>query len=371
MPFGLTVYAYVNYIREGFNKDPVAAPYSYDSAALATTTLGDLRQSYDGAPKGVTATTVPSGLAVTLTYGGNVEQPWTPGAHAVEATIDNPNYEGAAIDTLLIEPTASVRRAPTLSGGLSGSVQMLTGENLTLAGNTWISGDLLVPGTPTVQVNVPTYVSTIDANGQGTPAGYTVTLNPHAVVRHVVRRIDPVAIESVAPPPAPAGTRNVVLTSPAQNPGDFATLRNLTMAGAAGTVALPPGTYGNIILNGGGTLVLGIAGATEPAVYNFQLLTVNPLLVGSGQIQVVGPVQVTVAGNASLFGSSGNAAHPEWLVLRSSGGGISTNGTAQVYGELVAPAGSVSLLGGSRVTGRVRADRLTIAANALLEEQEP
>ena len=43
---------------------------------------------------------------------------------------------------------ALVRHAPEISGGLDGSLQFLTGENFALGGNAWVSGDVLMPGTP-------------------------------------------------------------------------------------------------------------------------------------------------------------------------------------------------------------------------------
>ena len=52
--------------------------------------------------------------------------------------------------TLVITIAALVRHAPSLNGGLDGSLQVLSGESFTLNGNSYVSGDLLVPGTPTV-----------------------------------------------------------------------------------------------------------------------------------------------------------------------------------------------------------------------------
>lgn len=73
----------------------------------------------------------------------------------------------------------------------------------------------------------------------------------------------------------PAGTRDVVLSLPGQDPGDFATIRNLTLNGGASQVAVPPGTYGGLAANDNTTFILGIANAAEPSVYNLQSLTLN------------------------------------------------------------------------------------------------
>jgi hypothetical protein len=70
----------------------------------------------------------------------------------------------------------------------------------------------------------------------------------------------------VSAPATPTGTRDVTLDKPGQSLGNPATLRNLTLNGKAGAVALPAGGYGNLAVNGSASFVLGVAGATEPAV---------------------------------------------------------------------------------------------------------
>ena len=46
--------------------------------------------------------------------------------------------------------TALVRHAPTINGRVEGSVQMMTGENVTFNSSAFVTGNLLVPGTPAV-----------------------------------------------------------------------------------------------------------------------------------------------------------------------------------------------------------------------------
>ena len=101
------------------------------------------------------------------------------------------------------------------------------------------------------------------------PSNFSVTLHS-ATLRHVVRRIDAIAMPTVAPPPAPTGTRDVELNRPSDIPGDFATIRNFRLNGTAGQVAVPPGTYGTFTANGTNGFTLGVAGATVPAVYNLK-----------------------------------------------------------------------------------------------------
>jgi hypothetical protein len=73
--------------------------------AVATVTINDTTQTYDGSPKPVSIVTDPANLAVTVTYDGSGTAPTNvkTGGYAVVATIDEANYTGSANDTLTIE----------------------------------------------------------------------------------------------------------------------------------------------------------------------------------------------------------------------------------------------------------------------------
>ena len=287
--------------------------------AVATIVLSGLTVQYDGAPHAAVAMTSPAGLAVDVTYNGSAAPPIAPGTYAVVATIDDPNYIGSATGTLVISTAVLVRHAPAINGRLNGSVQVLLPEHTVLNGGAHVSGDLLVPGTPSVRLNGrPAYDGTLDGGGSASPSNYTVTLNGRAALRHVVRRTDPVALPALAALPSPTGSRTVVLNSPRQSPGDFGTIRHLILNGHAGQVAVPAGTYGLLIANGNSGFVLGVPGATEPAVYNLQGLLVN----GASTLQIVGPVILNVASGVILNGAGGASNQPSWLRLNIVSGGL-------------------------------------------------
>lgn len=263
----------------------------------------------------------------------------------------------------LMGQTAQIRRAPTLNGRVEGSIQQMTAENVTLNGGAEVTGDLLVPGSPTIRLNGnPTYAGTLEGAGAATPTAYTITLNGNAKLGHVVRRSDAVALPAVAAPPAPTGTRSVSLNNAGQSPGDFATLKNLTLNGGVGAVTVPPGTYGNFTANANSGFVLGVAGATTPAVYHFQNLTLN----GNSTFQVIGPVIVTVKNGVSANSGMGTATHPEWLTLRIANGGLTLNGNVSIYAQVEAPAGTVTINGNSQLIGALSANRLTVNGNGLV-----
>jgi hypothetical protein len=87
----------------------------------ATLTLSNLLQTFDGTAKSVSVATAPPGLAVRLTYNGSANAPTNVGSYTVIGTINDPNYQGGATNTLVIAvptPTAIIlTSAGVLPGG--------------------------------------------------------------------------------------------------------------------------------------------------------------------------------------------------------------------------------------------------------------
>jgi hypothetical protein len=297
-------------------------------------------------------------------------QNWT-GGDAPTFYVDDIKLTTAYASTLVFVTgapaplvTALVRHAPMLGGDLDGSLQLLNGESFTVNSGTIVSGDLRLPGTPTVLVNGKSVVGgiVVDATGDVAPSNYTVAINKGAAVGHVIRRVDTWALPVVTAPALPAGTRSVTLTNASQNFGATATLRNLTLSASAGSVAVPAGVYGNFAVNGSNTLVLGVAGSTVPAVYELQSLTISK----NASVKILGPVTLKLASGLTLDGLLGSATHPDWLELQLASGGLIVNGGASLIGVVTAPNGTVTLNGALR--GRVSADRLIINGAGVLED---
>ncbi len=76
--------------------------------ALATVSLSNLNQVYDGTPKSPTVTTNPTTLTVDLTYDGFLTVPINAGTYAVGGTIDDPDYHGTGTGMLVIEKATPV-----------------------------------------------------------------------------------------------------------------------------------------------------------------------------------------------------------------------------------------------------------------------
>ena len=160
-----------------------------------------------------------------------------------------------------------------------------------------------------------------------------------------------------------AGTRNVTINNASQNIGDFTTLRNLTLNSNAGQRSIPPGTYGNFTANGGSGFIIGAEGATQPSTYNLQSLTLN----SGSQLQVVGPVVLTLASGMTLSASAGSSITPAWLRINIASGGLTLNSASVLYGTVIAPSGNITINSNGRVVGNVVSNRLTINSNGILQ----
>ena len=95
--------------------------------APATITLGNLTQTYDGAPKAVSAATTPAGLAVSITYDGSNTVPSAVGSYFIAATITNSNYQGSASGMLVIE-SAKNYTTWAESHGLGGPAAVMSAD---------------------------------------------------------------------------------------------------------------------------------------------------------------------------------------------------------------------------------------------------
>jgi hypothetical protein len=256
----------------------------------------------------------------------------------------------------------TVLHAPSLnSGTIQGSLQLLSGEGMTI-NSAALTGDLLLPGTPSIKVNgKPTYAGTIIGSGSASPTGYQVTLNGGASLNYLRPRTTPVTLPTVAVPPSPTGTRSVTINNSSQSIGNAATLRDLTLNGGVGAISLPAGTYGNVTVNSSGSsLVIGVVGGVVPTVYNFQSLTLN-----SGSLKVVGPVIVTLANGLSPSGPLGAPGNPLWLQLKIAGGNLTLNGGSAFYGSATVPNGTVTVNGNATLAGNVACSQFTLNGGLL------
>lgn len=94
--------------------------------ALATINVADNITIYDGTPKAVTVTTVPAGLATSVTYDGNAAAPTAAGTYQVVVTVSNPNYQGSITGTLVINKADAVVNLADTSQVYDGTAKFAT-----------------------------------------------------------------------------------------------------------------------------------------------------------------------------------------------------------------------------------------------------
>ena len=140
-------------------------------------------------------------------------------------------------------------------------------------------------------------------------------------------------------------------------------MRNLTLNGNVGQYEVPPGTFGDFIANGGSGFTLGVAGSSQPAVYNLQHLTLN----GQTNLLVVGPVVINVANGFTGNGTAGTSTNSSWLKINIPSGGFTLNGGSTLYGYVTAPNGTVIINGNAKLVGGAICNGLTVNGNGLLQ----
>jgi len=231
---------------------------------------------------------------------------------------------------------ATTNSFTSANGGNYSTTASSTGGDVGSNGNVSALGNAQIGGMVGVPAVAPAAMATqgpcpgnnFTTNGG---AGF-VTLNPP--VHPNPNTLTTIQPYTFTPPPPP-------------NPAPPTTAYNVQKAGAT----ILPGSYGNISVNAGGTLVL------TAGTYNINTLTVN----GNAQIVTTGPVVINVMGAGSatpvtingggLANTSGIANN--FQINYSGTGTVQLGGGAQTYMIVNAPAANVKLKGGTDFYGAI------------------
>ncbi len=149
--------------------------------ATANIALTDIASIYDGSPKAATAATTPAGLAISLAYAGSPTPPTAAGSYEVTATVNDANYQGSAIGTLVIAKAMADIALTDLAPIYDGSPKATTATT-TPAG---LAVSLAYAGSPTPPTDAGSYEVTAtveDGNYQGSVIGALVIEKAVAVI---------------------------------------------------------------------------------------------------------------------------------------------------------------------------------------------
>lgn len=212
----------------------------------ATVNLSGLTHVYNGAAKSATATTIPEGLPVSMTYNEVATAPTASGVYAVFATVTSPNYTGSASGAMEISkadpaiiwaPPSTLVVGTVLSSAQLNATASVPGSFVysPAAGTT-----LTTSGTQSLSV---VFTPTDTANYNGATASRTVT---------VTWKIIPV-ITWATPAAVKTGTAlsGIQLNATASVPGSF--------------VYTPP--LGTILSTVGSAVLSAIFTPTDTATY--------------------------------------------------------------------------------------------------------
>jgi MBG domain/Bacterial Ig-like domain (group 3)/Putative Ig domain len=272
------------------------------SGVTATVTLGNLAQTYTGFPLSATASTLPAGLSVTLTYNGSATPPSAPGSYTVVATITSEGYQGTAAGTLIISKAPATVTLGNLTRTYTGSPQSVTATTAP-AGRAVIityNGSM----TPPTAGGSYTVVATIsDSDYTGSATG-TMTIAPLTPAIRVSSSSNP-AIATTAV------TFTAIASSSVGTPtGTVSFLDSTTPLGQAtisagvatlSTSSLADGSHSIIAMYSGDTNFVAVASAALPqSILDFSL---TPGSGGSGS----GGSSGSGGGSGSSGGGSGSS----------------------------------------------------------------
>jgi F0F1-type ATP synthase membrane subunit c/vacuolar-type H+-ATPase subunit K len=143
------------------------------TALTATVSLSNVTAIYDGLTHTVTATTIPAGLTVGITYNGSSTVPTNAGSYAVVATVNDPNYQGTTSGNFVISKTT----APVSLSNLTATYDASTHAVTATTSPSGLAVGLTYNGSSTIPTNAGTYAvvaTIIDPNYQGTTSGNLV-----------------------------------------------------------------------------------------------------------------------------------------------------------------------------------------------------
>ncbi|HVD99842.1 MAG TPA: MBG domain-containing protein [Cytophagaceae bacterium] len=158
------------------------------SKASATIMLGHLTAVYDGSAKPAVASTLPSGLSVSLTYDGIAAAPLNAGTYNVVATINDANYQGSYSGALMISKADAQIMLSDLSAQYDGAckqVMISTNPSNLTVGVTYDGSTAAPSGEGSYQV-----VATINhPNYQGMTSGQLIISSTTATIASVTGEV--------------------------------------------------------------------------------------------------------------------------------------------------------------------------------------
>lgn len=112
-------------VSDGITATNAAISLIY-SATPAMVTINGLARNFDGNPKEVAASTIPQGLATSITYSGLSTAPSAVGSYSVTVTVTEPGYVGSATGIMVISKGVATITLANLIHAFDGTLKAAT-----------------------------------------------------------------------------------------------------------------------------------------------------------------------------------------------------------------------------------------------------
>jgi uncharacterized repeat protein (TIGR03806 family) len=302
--------------------------------ALASVTISDTNQVYDGTGRSVTVTTNPPALLVSTTYNGSASLPVNAGSYSVDADVIDPNYTGSSSATLVISPGSASISLGNLTQTYDGTPRVVTAT--TTPGGLGV--DLTYDGSGTAPTAVGSYAvnATInDPNYTGSASG-TLDVQPATASVTLSNLTQPymgtplsVTVTTV-PPGLPVTVTYNGSTTPPTTVGSYAISATITdpnyTGSAGGTFVIQP-ALASIAITGLSHVYDG-TGKSATVTTMPPALAVTTTYNGSASLPVnVGSYTVDVTITEPNYSGSNSAT----LVIDPAAASISISGLTHVY----------------------------------------
>jgi len=252
------------------------------------------------------------------------------------------------------------RHGALVQGTVQGNFTALDGSAVvTVERGAIVTGDFVLPADKTPPATGGLTPGNLGFGKLKVSAQTSVTIGDPASVKGSQRISLGFDLPRMQTPQQPVGTGVLVVQTDQGDQPDFTNVRDLTLNSPKRDVAVPPGVYGNLFVQSGRVL-LGRRSPLERDRYQFQSLSVGP----NGNVDLLGPVVVTVGQLGSIQGQLGNAQFTNWLDLRVSSGDIVLGSDTTIRGVVTAANSVVTMGQRTTLRGGLVCDRAIVGATA-------
>lgn len=259
-----------------------------------------------------------------------------------------------------VEGALVTRKGASINGKVEGALVVLDEDaDVLIAPEATVTGDVVVASERTAGGKAG------EASGAKPAARLKLSIPSPASLKGRQRADAGFSLPTTEAPVLPKGAESFVVEAGSIDKIEPRKIKNLIFKNAERGLLLPPGAYGDVVIERG-RIVLG-AGPGHRTRYSFQSLTV----AGRGALGLRGPVVVTVARLGRIDGALGNELYSNWLDLRVLEGEVLFGADSEIHGVVTASESTVSMGRGAKLRGGLFSNRASLAQNAVFTGVKP